>query len=355
MAAKKAKPDKNTLDPVAQDEDVKPIIMPPEFIKAKIPVEPDTDTEGYIRPTIPHISYSQLAMYSRCGQQYKFRYGLGLKEKPKVSLALGKGGHTALEFNTKRKLKTGEDAPLEELLQVASDQMDHYLREMPRSEYEADVEPGHTKDKFLEATKVYRQRDAPAIKPLVAELEFNLDLNPYVPEGTELPEPLRIVNGKIDVIYNDDQFFGSPLSAPVGVEDYKFIAKKKNIEEVNLSTQLTLYSGVVKARTGKWPTKLGIRQMYQGSQAKKPDPNNGPDSIPLMREPQYMTPEALEKRMARLVYQFSQAEKGIRAGVFIPVDDPRTCSWCGYRERCQDSLVNDIQAAKLRATTTPPS
>lgn len=322
-----------------------PVEDPPPIL---VPVNEDHDSG---RPTTPHLSFSQLSMYLRCSFQYRFRYKLGLKERPKVSLSIGKGGHAALEFNSKTKIRTGEDAPTEAVIQKASDMMDHYLTDLPRSEYETDVEPGSTKDKFLAATRVYRERDAPAIRPIGAEVEFNLDLNPYQPADAEpLPEPIRIVNGKIDLMFDDHEtLLSHPGTVRVGITDHKYVTRKKSQAEVNLSPQLTLYGTVVKHLTGKWPTKLGLHMLHPGTK------QDAPDSIPLLREPQHMTPDALTRRMARLAYQFRKAEEGIRAGIFIPTDDPISCSWCGYRERCQNSLVDDFEAAIIRQQTTPPA
>jgi hypothetical protein len=178
----------------------------------------------------------------------------------------------------------------------------------------------------------------------MAEMEFNLDLNKYLDEP--LPEPIRIVNGKIDILSTDrDMFLKVENVAPIVVDDYKFVTRKKSQDEVNLSPQITLYNGVVKEITGKWPSKAGLQMLTPGNT------KDGPDATHLLREPQHMTPESLGARMRRLIYQFAKVEEGIRRGVFIPTDNPITCSWCGFRERCQSSLVDDFQAAAIRAKT----
>ena len=330
---------------------LKPLILP-----AHIAREATHETTEDRRPTTPHISYSQLSMYLRCGMQYYFRYIQGMKERPKVSTSLGKGGHAALEWNTKSKLRTGVDKSPDEIVQKASDAMDHYLSELPPSEYEKDTEPGELKDKQLAATRVFAMRDAPKVLPVGAEVEYNLDINKYIPDAFRPADPVRPVNMKIDILYKDTatlvQDHGEGVA--VGVEDYKYVTRKKTQAEVNMSAQLTTYAVAMRDITGKWPTKVGIRMMHPGSMAKKPKPDDPtPDSIPLLREPEHMTPEALQRRMARVAYQFAEAERGIREGIFIPVDDPITCSWCGFRDRCQASLVDDFEAARIREATAP--
>lgn len=330
---------------------LKPITLPAHIIR-----EAQTEVHEERRPTAPHLSYSQLSMYLRCSMQYYFRYVQKMKERPKVSTSLGKGGHAALEWNTRAKLATGHDRSPDEVVQKASDAMDHYLSEMPLSEYEKDVEPGQLKDKQLAATRVYAKRDAPKIIPIGAEVEINLDINQYIPEPFRPIVPVRTVNMKLDVLYKDTATVVQDHAegVAVGIEDYKYVTRKKTQAEVNMSPQITTYVAAVRDLTGKWPTKAGIRMMHPGSMAKNPKADaDTPDSIPLLREPEHMTPDALSRRMARVAYQFAEAERGIREGIYIPVDDPITCSWCGFRDRCQASLVDDFDAARIRAETAP--
>ena len=160
---------------------------------------------------------------------------------------------------------------------------------------------------------------------------------------------------KVDLLYEDpDNLIQDHAEGiRVGVEDYKYVTRKKSQAEVNMSPQLTTYATAVRDLTGKFVTKLGFRMMHPGSFAKNAKLTDGPDSIALLREPDQMSPDALRRRMTRVATQFAQAERGIREGIFIPVDDPITCSWCGYRDRCQASLVDDFEAAKIREVTTP--
>jgi hypothetical protein len=140
------------------------------------------------------------------------------------------------------------------------------------------------------------------------------------------------------------------------IVDYKFSQRKVPQATVNLSPQITTYITGVHDLTGKLVTQAGIRMMNPGSLAKKPTATSDtPDSIMLLREPDQMTPQALERRMTRVASQFAQAELLIQNEIYIPVDDPITCSWCGFRERCQDSLVDDFGAAEIRAKTLPPT
>lgn len=281
------------------------------------------DSEPRIR--VPHISFSQLSMYLRCSMQYYFRYVLGLREPPKLPLAIGSGGHSALEYNGRHKIRTSRDLAIPDLLDVASDFIDIETSELEVGE-STPAERGEAKDRAIASLRIYGTRDMPYIQPAGVEVEFNLDLNNDPNE-----EPIRIINGKIDL-----------LDQSGGITDYKFVRQARSQGEVDLSPQLTLYGKVFHTLTGRYPTRVGYQMFLPGS-TRTP-----PDSRSITRDATLMTPASQERRFARLRFQFQQAERAIRLGIFVPTDDPKTCSWCGYRDRCQASLVNEYEAARLR-------
>ena len=276
------------------------------------------------RVAIPHISFSQLSTYLRCSLQYYYAYVLRLRQRPSLPMSIGSGGHSALEYNGRHKIKTGLDLDMPDLMDIASTFIDYETQELePQDLNGASI--GTAKDGALAAIYVYRHRDAEAITPAGVEIEFNLDLN------VENRDPIRIVNGKIDLITTD----GS-------VEDYKFVSRARSQGDVDLSPQLTLYGKVVKTLTGRYPTQTGYRMFLPGGTRTPPDVRA------LYRDASLMTPEKQERRFTRLATQFEQVERDIRAGRYIPSDDSKTCAWCGYRDRCQASLVDDFEARTIR-------
>jgi len=283
----------------------------------------------YYGTTEPHLSFSQLAMFLRCSMQYFFRYVLGLKQRPNLPMAIGKGGHTALEYNGRYKIKTGNDLDPDDLLDAASGFLDHETANLTKADLQGN-DPGQAKDRALAGLRIYRNRDALKITPAGVEVEFNLDINDDPNE-----EPIRIINGKIDLIKTDN-----------GVEDYKFVNRAKSQVEVDISPQLTLYGRVLQTLTGRYPTQLAYRMFLPGNKSTPPD------NRVIIRTPALMPQIVQAKRWDRLAFQFRQVEQAIKMGVFIPTDDPRTCSWCGFRDRCQDSLVDDLTAARIRSQTT---
>jgi RecB family exonuclease len=303
-------------------------VVLPRLVLPATPLPPEVEAiEDPKPPTTPHLSYSQLAMVIRCSKQYYFRYVLGLKERPKIMLAVGKGGHAALERNGRHKIKTGEDMAMSDLLDAASTYIDAEVSNVETG----DREPGDekAKDHALIGLAVFRRRDAPLIHPAGVEIEFNLDIN------DEFHEPIDPINGRIDLLTTD-----------LDVDDYKFTTRAKSQIDIDLAIQPTLYSKFVKHLTGRYPRSVGFRQFLPGNTRREPD------AVHITRSAHLMTPEAQERRFARVANQFHEANRLIKAGIAIPADDPRTCSWCGYRDRCQSSLVDDFEAAKIRSQTT---
>lgn len=291
-------------------------------------LEPDVDPTP--RVAFPHISFSQLSTYMRCSMQYYFAYIVRLRQRPSLPLAIGSGGHTALEHNGRHKLKKGIDYPVNDMLDLAATFIDFELKDLSKEDAN-DNERGKAKDNALASLRYYQTQEAPTITPAGVEIEFNLDMNDPAEENVE---PIRLINGKIDLI-----------TTTAAVLDYKFVSRAKSQPEVNLSPQLTLYGKVFKTLTGKYPASTGF-QMFTPPTRDRPS-----GVLKLERDAALMLPMAQESRFNRLRFQFQQVERAIRTGIYLPTDDPKVCSWCGYRDRCQSSLVDDFEAAKIRGET----
>lgn len=265
-----------------------------------------------------HLSYSQLSMYNRCSEQYRFRYVDGIKERPALAPTSGKAGHAALETNNKRKIRTGEDMPEVELLDYFSGNYDAAVQDLEPSDLKPSEDIGRTKDNIVHELTVYRRNLAPQLLPILAEHSFDLHL--------PTPQPIRVINGVIDVI---DHWYG--------IHDFKFTNSRtpKTQLEIDTSIQLTLYDIAFEQATGHNPSSVGIIQFMPPGK----DPIRYPaDVVKISRTPEYLSRAHRERRKERVVNQFYQAERAIEAGIFMPTDDPRICSWCGYKDRCQFNL-----------------
>jgi len=277
-------------------------------------------------------------MYQRCSWQYYLRYVKGVVARPELPLEIGSAAHTALEANARSKVKTGVDLPVSDLRDLTSDLLDAAISYVDPADLSEKDNPGKAKDDTIASITLFRTKHAPTIYPVAVEFEFNWNVEP-----TETLEyPLRIINGRIDIIEGVKVNRGTGLA----VKDYKVTGRRKPQLEVDLSAQLDLYDNVVHAATGKYPVEVGIREFLPSNRTEPARVEQ------ILRSPERMTPAYREARRDRLIHTYQTTEKAISTGIFIPADDPKVCSWCGYRTQCQFSTVkSDFEAARIRAMT----
>jgi CRISPR/Cas system-associated exonuclease Cas4 (RecB family) len=274
----------------------------------------------------PHFSISQLNMYNRCSEQYRYRYLEGLKIPPNFNMASGSAIHEALEFNGNYKLRTKEDMPIDELLDAAATSHTKFMADVEDLDTKA---AGKDKDESLAIVGLYRRTQAPTIQPIAVEYPFTVVL-----EGDEKVESYLPVIGFVD------SYAEIPDPRPylrnhsvIALEDYKKVNQKRTQLEVDISPQLTLYDYVYNLQTeGLTTDVVGYRQLgFNGPRANEP----GPFSTPLYRNPAEMTDKKRRRRWDRVKNQIKAVQFAIKQEVFIPTDDPRVCSWCGYKDICQ--------------------
>lgn len=300
-----------------------------------------------ITTTRDHFSFSQLSMYLRCSMQYYFRYVLGLKQRPKLDLARGRAGHTALETNARFKIINKADQSVEEILDTFSTDFDKEIAKIEAADFDPGQDPSVTKDNTVETLRIWRHREAPNIEPIAVELEFLIPLD----ATEEHHDEIKPVNGKIDII-SRRPIIVMPRARPViktTIIDEKFPGRKpSNAPELALmSDQLTLYDMVL-SRAGKPVDAIGLEHFIPPTK-----------TLPAHIETSWRDPAAMKAgpraaRHERLLYKLRTVARAIKAGIFIPTDDPKDCGWCGYRQMCQYSLVkSDYEALMIRSKTPP--
>lgn len=274
-----------------------------------------------------HLSVSQLTTYLTCSWKYYLKYVLKWADPPKLHLANGKAGHAAVEFNQRFKIRTGEDQQLDRILDLFSDAYDAGVYEIDKADLDPTDDVGGMKDRTAEALKVYRHIDAPKQHPIATEVEFSLTIPPI--EGFEDLPP---VIGRIDYLMEE------------GMGDNKFpkTHRKKSQAEVDMSDQLSTYDAALQEKGIVVPT-LGLKIFLPGNSKNTPDVQN------LYRATNLMVPDVRQNRIERTFYKFRQAWAGIKAGIFIPTDNPIACGMCPFRERCQYNLIkSDYDALQIR-------
>lgn len=287
-----------------------------------------------------HISFSQLNMFRRCGKQYEFRYIHGVKEPPALKPSAGKAGHAGIEAHYRNKIETGVDAPVELML-------DTFDTSWKREMLDVEPQPGEnldqTKDETAYVLRTYHAATAPKTLPRAVELEFMLPI-------TVLDEVLPPIKGYIDLL--KVPIDGGPATLDVDDIKFKFPGKSgkayhKTQADVDWTEQLTIYDMALQA-AGITVDRLGLLSII-GPVFKPGDPipAKDPSFLPLYRDERLMNPEVRAKVIERTKLQILAVVKAIRSGTFIPTNDPRTCSWCGYRKICPDSLAKEDFLAQI--------
>lgn len=290
----------------------------------------------------PHFSFTQLSTFMRCSLQYYFRYVLGWKGRPNLNLARGSAGHLTLEKNSRHKLTAKTDQPLEQMLDNFSDAWTKELSKFEPDDFEPGDNPDREKDHSIELIRTFRldPHQAAAITPIAVELDFTAPL----PVDEKFPDEMKPITGKIDQIGSRKRIVVPRARAVKRTEviDYKWPSRKPSnvLDLAIMSDQLTMYDYVL-TQAGSPTDDLGFVHFI-------PPTKTIPARIEATyRPPQNMIPARREARHQRLLFKLRQVMRDIVDGRFIPVDDPRVCANCEFRNRCQDSLVKDDYEAIL--------
>jgi CRISPR/Cas system-associated exonuclease Cas4 (RecB family) len=284
---------------------------------------------------LPHTSISQVTMWQRCPKQYEYRYVLGLKRPPTPAMASGSSIHAGLEANNRVRIETGEDMPMEALLAHVSDVHDKVMQDTaPEKE---PGEKGRFKDENIEIARFYRRVQAPHIEPVRAEHTFTIQVPPDE-QGEYLP-----VIGYIDVeaVVPDPEL--GPMAPKVrSLEDYKRVTRNRKTQaDADLSLQLTLYDYSTSLTGQRLPDVIGLRNLGFNGLKTRATEGPGPYTAPVYRSALLMEPARRRRKWERALGTVRKVQGLVTTGLFPPTDDPKTCSWCGYLDICQETPLKN--------------
>ena len=208
-------------------------------------------------------SYSQIAMFERCGEQYRRRYIEREKFPPALAMIRGRGQSEAQHTDLQTKIDTDELADEPDLVDVARDKVhkdagspdDVDLTPEERSEG-FELARGKVVDQAVRATRLHHQNVAPTLAPADVEgkLEFDIPLN-------EEGETRKMI-GYYDVLEED-----------VTLRDTKTSLKKPLANIADESSQLALYSYAIRKTTGVTPPRSSLDYLVL---SKAKDPSKAP-------------------------------------------------------------------------------
>lgn len=121
---------------------------------------------------ISHLSASSIDTFQRCGLQWYHRYVLGERMPPSIALVQGGSVHKSAEYDYAYKMETEEDAPVDEVMDVARDA---FQAEAEQVEDWEDAKPAAVLDETVDLARLYRLELAPTVMPVAVEREILLE------------------------------------------------------------------------------------------------------------------------------------------------------------------------------------
>ena len=240
-----------------------------------------------------YVSASQINMYLRCPNQYKFRYVEGLVIPPGSALTRGKAVHAGQELNYQQKIETQKDLPLSDIQEFTAHKFEEYAE---KTDFQKD-DPGKVKDDAITLATLYHQEVAPNVQPMMVE------------ERVEVPLADTVLVGYIDLIDTDGY-----------IHDTKTVDRTPPAGEIEKSLQLTAYSLAYRELMGV--EERGVKLDY----------------LVNTKTPKVVQQEAkrTQKDIDMFLYITNHVIDAIIGGVFYPNPTNMMCNerWCGYYHRC---------------------
>jgi len=254
----------------------------------------------------PHLSHTQIDLYSKCGEAYRRRYIEKHVIPPGVAAVRGTSVHVGAEANYDQKVHTREDLKAGWVAEIAADAFDKTVKYedvwLNPEEVAAGKKKalGEAKDMTVRLAKVFTEKVAPKYQPAHVEMEHTIP----IPAASH---DLKVV---LDLVTEDGL-----------VQDLKTRTRRSSQEDVDRSTQFTLYDMAYRHKFGKAPEGIVVDELVDG---KEP----GVNTIPTKR--------GLED-FGAVVNRMNAVLKGVNAGVFTPATPGGwwcTPKWCGYWATC---------------------
>lgn len=257
----------------------------------------------------PYLSPTQLDMLCRCPEQYRRRYCEHEKLPPAVALLRGISFHHAAADNFRQKFETCVDLRPADIVDIAVDKFDREVEHAGEIRLDGDDAGkavadvvGRERDTLVDYCNVFATDQAPDYMPQYVEVFARV----------EIENSTHDLAGKIDLADTDDR-----------VVDFKTGARAKSQADADSSVQLTIYSALFYAHSGRLASSLRL------------------DAAVVTKTKAYRSAVDTERTPAdidALAERFDAAVDAIAAGVFLPaVPGTWWCSkrFCGYYSTCR--------------------
>jgi hypothetical protein len=243
------------------------------------------------------LSGSSLNTFLRCGRQWELAYVQRLKRPPSLKMARGTAGHSAAEIDMRHKLETGEDLPLDAVLDAYRDAFVEETADSPENPDKKETKPLFL-ETGLKGITVWREKVAPTIDPEYVEepVQFTVNGIPY--------------SGTLDLADKERK-----------VRDWKFVGKKPDERSQDYVVNMVGYIIGYRQKTGMLEQGVVLDHLVL---------TKDPYHFPVVSEGP--TPDESIFAFAGIV---GSVHDSITKGAFPPTGlKSGACSWCGYKAEC---------------------
>jgi hypothetical protein len=253
----------------------------------------------------PQLHQSSLDMLFKCGEQYYRRYILGEKIPPGIALVVGSATHKSIEKNLTAKIKTGELLSVEQVKDVARDELEGMWKSgirLDEEELKRGIQAikGEAIDIAVSLSTLHRTDLAPILAPTHVERKFVVKLDGY---------PMDL-SGTIDI-----------QEGAKRIRDTKTAAKSPSQGDADSSLQLTMYGLAAKVVDGVAPQEFALDGLVK---------TKTPKVVTLKTT---RTDEDYQMLLRRVERSIAIIEKGAFTPA-RPTDWWCSRKWCGYWDSC---------------------
>lgn len=256
----------------------------------------------------PHISPSQVASYTRCGEAYRRRYIENEIIPPAISLSKGVAVHKGAQYNFEQKVESHHDLKSDDIIDKSVSEFEKTVETQgltlsPEEESRGKaLVVGEAKDSTRDLAGLFAREVAPKYQPKAVEEEVY----------TELPSSSHNLKGYIDLTTVDNK-----------IVDLKTSAKKWNQERVDTDFQFTFYALNYRAKNKKDPKGIIVENLVDSGKSLK--------SVTFESRRGDADYDAAINRLNRVL-------EGINAGIYPPANDGAwwcDARYCGYFMTCK--------------------
>lgn len=249
------------------------------------------------------LHQSEIKDFLKCGILYDFKHVQRIKTPPAAVATLGNSFDAGVTRNLIRKIESGKDLLLNEVLDAYSTDWD--IR-APETDFDGE-DPGTLKDTGIKMLKLHHENIAPTLDPATVQESFKIETD----AGFD-------IGGTLDITTKDDVIIDNKTCSRARASDY-------TNEKVNHAFQPVMYDFAFEALRGRKAKGFRFDMVLRPSKTLPPEIRQGFAPI---------TDEARNQVFNSIV----NVSKAIDAGIALPAAEGSWwCSkdWCGYWNRCK--------------------